>query len=130
MGGMSKTFPSPFRLSKTRIGGTVAHESIFNFAGTKAYLDLDGPTPPSIFGYSYTSRPAPIPKPRLAPTPKRIIAHGPATIVWWSDGTKTVVKRHSEEDDPEKALAMALARRVWGRSRTARYVKSIERGDA
>lgn len=67
---------------------------------------------------------------RVAPRPRRVIAHGPATIVWWDDGTKTVVKRHSEEDDPEKALAMALARRVWGRSRTARYVKSIERGDA
>ena len=63
-------------------------------------------------------------------SPRRILQHGKATIVWWMDGTKTVVKLHDEDNDPEKALAMALARKVWGRCKTAKYVKRIERGDA
>ena len=62
---------------------------------------------------------------RLA-TPKRIIRNGPALIVFWNDGTKTVVKCHNEGFDGEKGLAMALARRLWNRSRTVKYVKSIE----
>lgn len=58
--------------------------------------------------------------------PKRIIRNGPALIVFWNDGTKTVVKCHDEEFDPEKGLAMALARRLWNRSQTIKRVKSIE----
>ena len=58
--------------------------------------------------------------------PKRIIRNGPALIVFWKDGTKTVVKCHDEEFDYEKGLAMALARRLWNRSQTIKHVKSIE----
>lgn len=58
--------------------------------------------------------------------PKRIVRNGPALIVFWNDGTKTVVKCHDEEFDPEKGLAMALARRLWNRSQTIKHVKSIE----
>ena len=59
-------------------------------------------------------------------TPKRIVRNGPATIVFWKDGTKTVVKCHDEDYDPEKGLAMALARKLWGRSRTGRFVRMVE----
>lgn len=63
--------------------------------------------------------------------PKRILRNGPALIVFWKDGTKTVVKCHDEEFDYEKGLAMALARRLWNRSQTIKHVKSIEeQGDA
>lgn len=43
---------------------------------------------------------------------KDVIFAPPATIVYWSDGSKTVVKC-SEKDvfDPEKGLAMAIAKR-------------------
>lgn len=46
---------------------------------------------------------------------KNVIFAPPATIVYWSDGTKTVVKC-SEKDvfDPEKGLAMAIAKRCGG----------------
>lgn len=46
---------------------------------------------------------------------KRVIFNPPATIVYWSDGSKTVVKC-SEKDvfDPEKGLAMAIAKRCAG----------------
>lgn len=46
---------------------------------------------------------------------KDVIFAPPATIVYWSDGSKTVVKC-SEKDvfDPEKGLAMAVAKRCGG----------------
>lgn len=50
---------------------------------------------------------------------KDVIFAPPATIVYWSDGSKTVVKC-SEKDvfDPEKGLAMAIAKRC-GATRAA-----------
>ena len=43
---------------------------------------------------------------------KKVIFNPPATIVFWSDGTKTVVKCHVKDIfDPEKGLAMAVAKR-------------------
>jgi len=42
----------------------------------------------------------------------RIIFNNPATIVYWNDGTKTVVKAHDEEFSEEHGLAMAFARKV------------------
>lgn|GEM_PF-3490236 len=62
--------------------------------------------------------------------PKRIIRNGPATIVFWWDGTKTVVKCHDEDYDPEKGLAMALCRKLWGRCQTERFVRMVEEQEA
>lgn len=45
---------------------------------------------------------------------KNVIFNDPATIVFWNDGTKTVVKAENEEFDPEKGLAMAIAKKVLG----------------
>lgn len=45
---------------------------------------------------------------------KDVIFNSPATIVFWSDGTKTVVKAENEEFDPEKGLAMAIAKKALG----------------
>lgn len=55
---------------------------------------------------------------------KRVIFNPPATIVYWSDCTKTVVKC-SEKDvfDPEKGLAMAIAKRCIGN--TSAYYAEI-----
>ena len=44
----------------------------------------------------------------------RVIFNEPATIVLWRDGTKTVVKAVNEEYDPEKGLAMAICKKVYG----------------
>lgn len=41
-----------------------------------------------------------------------IIFNNPATIVYWTDGNKTVVKAHDEEFSEEHGLAMAFARKV------------------
>lgn len=45
---------------------------------------------------------------------KRVIFSDPATIVFWADGSKTVVKAHNEDYDPEKGLAMAVCKRLYG----------------
>lgn len=48
------------------------------------------------------------------PDIKKVIFNDPATIVLWNDGTKTVVKAHGEEFDPEKGLAMAIVKKLYG----------------
>lgn len=45
---------------------------------------------------------------------KNVIFNNPATIVFWMDGTKTVVKAENEAFDPEKGLAMAIAKKAYG----------------
>ncbi len=46
---------------------------------------------------------------------KNVIFNNPATIVFWSDFTKTVVKCSDEESyDPEKGLAMCIAKKMFG----------------
>lgn len=57
---------------------------------------------------------------------KKVIFNDPATIVFWKDGTKTVVKAGSklvdassccwdvDKFDPEKGLAMAIAKKALG----------------
>lgn len=43
---------------------------------------------------------------------KNVIFNPPATIVFWTDGSKTVVKCNAKDEfDPEKGLAMAIAKR-------------------
>lgn len=56
---------------------------------------------------------------------KDVIFAPPVTIVYWSDGSKTVVKC-SEKDvfDPEKGLAMAIAKRCGGSKGS--YYKEIQ----
>ena len=53
-------------------------------------------------------------KTRLVPRIKNVIFNDPATIVFWSDNTKTVVKAQNEPFDPEKGLAMAICKRALG----------------
>ena len=45
---------------------------------------------------------------------EKVIFNDPATIVIWSDGSKTVVKCANEKFDKEKGLAMAICKRVLG----------------
>lgn len=52
------------------------------------------------------------------PTPsnpiEQVIFNGPATIVYWKDGSKTVVKcQEGAVNDPEKGFAMAVARHYF-----------------
>lgn len=49
---------------------------------------------------------------------KKVVFNDPATIVFWTDGTKTVVKQQKcdkkKKFDPEKGLAMAIAKKALG----------------
>lgn len=44
---------------------------------------------------------------------QNVIFNDPATIVIWADGSKTVVKAENEPYDPEKGLAMAIAKKFF-----------------
>ena len=58
-----------------------------------------------------------------------ILKNGDYTTVLWKDGTKTIVKKASDEpDDPEKALLFAMLKKVCGNngSEMARYLKDAE----
>ena len=49
------------------------------------------------------------------PDIKNVIYNDPATIVFWSDGSKTVVKcGEDDEFDEEKGLAMAISKKALG----------------
>lgn len=45
---------------------------------------------------------------------KKVIFNDPATIILWTDGTKTVVQTQGEDYDPEKGMAMAIAKKALG----------------
>ena len=50
------------------------------------------------------------------PKIKMVIFNNPATIVFWRDGSKTIVKMNGKDKkfDPEKGLAMAIAKKCLG----------------
>lgn len=49
----------------------------------------------------------------------KVIFNDPATIVFWYDGTKTIVKcKENDSFDPEKGLAMAIAKYHFGNDNT------------
>lgn len=57
---------------------------------------------------------------------KKVIFNEPATIVFWADGTKTVVKCSKDDIfDPEKGLAMAIAKKFFGNENG--YSKNIKK---
>lgn len=63
-------------------------------------------------------------------TVERIIVNGPALVVFWKDGDKTVVKCHDEDFDIEKGIAMAIAKRVLGsRNKMNKLIKMVEYQD-
>lgn len=53
------------------------------------------------------------------PSIKRVIFNDPATIVFWSDGEKTIVKCAEDEHyDKEKGLAIAISKKFLGTNET------------
>ena len=70
---------------------------------------------------SATSIPKAVPKPtNYLPEIKNVKFNGPATIVFWADGTKTVVKCQDGDDYSEEVgLAMCIVKKVFGN--TSKY---------
>lgn len=57
---------------------------------------------------------------------KNVIFNDPATIVFWNDGTKTVVKcQDGDYYDAEKGLTMAISKKFFGN--TGRYYNEIKK---
>jgi len=57
--------------------------------------------------------------PKLDPQPKKIIFNNPATIVFWNDGSKTVVKTMDTDTfDPERGYLQAYFEKTSGMTRT------------
>lgn len=57
------------------------------------------------------------------PSIKNVIFSDPATIIFWMDGTKTVVKtQDGEKYDKEKGFAMAVCKKVFGNERDYYHV--------
>jgi hypothetical protein len=48
------------------------------------------------------------------------------TIVIWEDGSKTIVKCHDDEFSKEFGLAMALAKKIYGRGRFLQLVENAD----
>lgn len=103
------------RISTVRHNG----KSIYTEELWKAYANADNEMTKNIYkrmvNSMYGSR-CGISKPYVDPMEiKDVIFNDPATIVFWADGTKTVVKcQEGDEFDPEKGLAMAIAKKVYG----------------
>ena len=54
---------------------------------------------------------------------KKIIKNGPAAIVFWTDGTKTIVKlQDCDQDDIYAAFTAALAKKVFGSTSKVRKI--------
>lgn len=63
---------------------------------------------------------------RNKPEIERVIFNYPATIVLWTDGTKTIVKAQGDEVyDKEKGLAMAICKKLYGN--TGRYFEEFKK---
>lgn len=62
----------------------------------------------------------------LVPAIKNVIFNDPATIVFWVDGTKTVVKAQDGDIfDPEKGLTMAITKKALGNK--ANYCNELKK---
>ena len=54
---------------------------------------------------------------------KKVIYNDPATIIYWSDGTRTVVKcQPGDKFDPELGFLLALCKRVCGNTGVYNYL--------
>lgn len=98
------------------IGGLIGVIEEVNYSidgSAKATLNLS-----RLDGYSYTESflddISVSGTPNKLPKIKKVIFNPPATIVLWSDGSKTVVKCQNEAFDREKGLAMAVAKKALG----------------
>ena len=63
------------------------------------------------------------------PWPSHVIFHPPATVVFWDDDTKTVVKcMEDEEFNPEVGLAMCFCKKAMGDGYKRWFKDALEKG--
>lgn len=62
---------------------------------------------------------------KICPVCTKIIRNGPVTVVFWDDGTKTLVRRNENTpDDPYFAFCAALAKKVYGNNSRVKKIIS------
>lgn len=102
----------------------------FDYSSLKEHDRLGGLTADSTCSLTTdTAKKAqPVTTPELRYRVKRIQKNGPATIVFWQDGTKTIVRRGEDEPDSDyAAFTAALARKIYGsNSAVKRIVSTVE----
>lgn len=85
------------------------------FGSSTVRMELEGDAFSALHRWMFEGREAFNHEGPLIPKIKKVIFNNPATIVLWKDGTKTVVKCGEEDHfDPEKGLAMAIAKKALG----------------
>lgn len=58
---------------------------------------------------------------------KRVIYHDPATIVFWTDGTKTVVKcMEGQQYEKYAGFCAALAKKIYGSTSKAKKISGAK----
>ena len=86
--------------------GAFEHLSLNTNVGMEPYIEVRV-YPDRVYGKSTRGNPE--------FTPTKVIFNGPATIVYWADDTKTIVKcGHDDTYDWEKGLAMCFAKKALG----------------
>ena len=111
---MANQGPIPFGPYQTMVNALYGHPDV----------DVPSwyPNMPNCFArtnYNYISH-------RRIPRIKNVIFNDPATVVYWTDETKTVVKcQEGDIFDPEKGLAMAIAKKTLGNQ--GNYFKEIKK---
>lgn len=79
--------------------------------------------------YPIPSRCVIVPKQTYLPWPKTVIFNPPATIVYWEDGEKTIVKcMKGDEFNPEVGLAMCLAKYIFGKRYKRWFKDALKKG--
>lgn len=82
---------------------------------SKAYAQADDRITKQILNSIYGARANAVYTARTLPAIKDVKFNPPATIVFWADNTKTVVKcQDCDVYDPEKGLAMAIIKKLCG----------------
>jgi hypothetical protein len=115
----------PVRVNKGRTRSIILRRTNENKCGTiglsnkelsylKNDVDLTKKLCNSLYGIS-----------NIKPKIKKVIFNDPATIIFWNDGTKTVVKADGESFDPEKGMAMAISKKMLGNE--GRYYKTFKK---
>lgn len=68
-----------------------------------------------------------LPKPKpIIPSIKNVIFSYPATIVFWTDGTKTIVKcKKGDQWDPHAGISAAISKKFFG-TQVNKWVKKAE----
>lgn len=131
--------------NKNRVGTLVVEFPIFKDANEQYYTNMSKELTENFYQYGFTEYDLDSNKTATniqyrdakIPTPKQVIFNPPATIVFWDDGSKTVVKCQdmmidlsvkggignltlgyatvgTEIFDKEKGLAMAFCKKMFG----------------